>query len=153
MRLLAIDLGYKCGFAYFDGEGRLDRYGSTNFGNRSRFKRGAYQLVADAGSSLQVIVVEGDSSLAAVFEKLANKRDVDLVQVSPRTWRRELLLPRQMRSGADAKEAADALAREVISWSELPGPTSLRHDAAEAILIGLWGCITAECIDLEESPL
>jgi hypothetical protein len=28
-----------------------------------------------------------------------------------------------------------------VEWSDAPRPTSLRHDAAEAILIGLWGVI------------
>ncbi|MFP2902614.1 hypothetical protein ACLEQD_40940, partial [Corallococcus sp. 4LFB] len=45
------------------------------------------------------------------------------------------------RSGALAKDAADGLARRVIDWSHAPRPTSLRHDAAEAILLGLWGAL------------
>ncbi|MBC8076709.1 MAG: hypothetical protein H7Y32_11595, partial [Chloroflexales bacterium] len=32
-------------------------------------------------------------------------------------------------------------ARRVIAWAGAPRPTSLRHDAAEAILIGLWGAL------------
>jgi hypothetical protein len=31
------------------------------------------------------------------------------------------------------------MARKVIDWSGARRPTSLRHDAAEAILVGLWG--------------
>jgi hypothetical protein len=31
----------------------------------------------------------------------------------------------------------------VIEWSGITRPTSLRHDAAEAILIGLWGVLEA----------
>ena len=37
----------------------------------------------------------------------------------------------------------EPLARRVIEWSNAPRPTSLRHDAAEAILIGLWGVLQA----------
>jgi hypothetical protein len=44
---------------------------------------------------------------------------------------------------ARPKREADAIARRVIAWSGAPRPTSLRHDAAEAILIGLWGVIDA----------
>jgi hypothetical protein len=33
------------------------------------------------------------------------------------------------------------LARRVIDWSAAPRPTSLRHDAAEAILVGFWGAL------------
>lgn len=152
MSLLAVDLGLKCGFAYFSEQGRLQRYGSTNFGNRARFKRGAYRFVADGREELEQIVVEGDANLGAVFEKLARKRELGFTSVAPRTWRRCLLLARQQRSGSDAKEAADEIAREIIEWSGLPGPTSLRHDAAEAILIGLWGCLNAEWLTFEDLP-
>ena len=31
----------------------------------------------------------------------------------------------------------------MIEWSGAPRPTSLRHDAAEAILIGLWAALEA----------
>lgn len=149
--LLAIDLGLKCGFAYFDERGRLERYGSTNFGNRSRFKRGAYRLVRDP-DGLDYIVVEGDRNLGEVFEKLADKYEFGFQNVAPATWRKELLLPRQRRSGTDAKEAADDYARRVIDWSDLPGPTSLRHDAAEAILIGLWAAMDVGLLRHDDLP-
>ena len=51
------------------------------------------------------------------------------------------LLSRDQRSGEQAKRMADGIARRVVEWSEASRPTSLRHDAAEAILIGLWGVI------------
>ncbi len=152
-KVLAVDLGIKCGFAYFDERGRLERYGSTNLGNRSRFKRAAYQFVVDAGDELERIVVEGDRNLGDVFEKLAEKRELVFESVSPETWRKILLLPRQQRTGSDAKDAADELARDIIDWSGLPGPTSLRHDAAEAILIGVWGCFDAGLLTTDEMPL
>jgi len=43
----------------------------------------------------------------------------------------------------EAKRTLRALlaARRVVEWSDAARPTSLRHDAAEAILIGLWGVI------------
>jgi hypothetical protein len=62
-------------------------------------------------------------------------------QISAETWRRLLLYAREQRSGAQAKEHATALARRIILWSEARHPTSLRDDAAEAILIGLWGAL------------
>ena len=36
------------------------------------------------------------------------------------------------------KQAADGLAREIIEEHGAKRPTSLRHDAAEAILVGYW---------------
>ncbi|MEO0326473.1 MAG: hypothetical protein AAF447_26235 [Myxococcota bacterium] len=37
-----------------------------------------------------------------------------------------------------AKRAGGALARTLIAASDAPAPTSLRHDAAEAICLGWW---------------
>ena len=45
-----------------------------------------------------------------------------------------------MSSGV-AKRNAGELARRVIRGSGAAGPTSLRHDAAEAVLVGLWGVL------------
>jgi hypothetical protein len=47
----------------------------------------------------------------------------------------------EQENGTDAKKHAGDLARSVIAWSGAKKPTSLRHDAAEAILIGLWGVL------------
>jgi hypothetical protein len=63
--------------------------------------------------------------------------------VSAEEWRSVFLLSRDQRSGDQAKRMADGIARRVVEWSNAPRPTSLRHDAAEAILIGLWGVIDA----------
>jgi hypothetical protein len=62
-------------------------------------------------------------------------------QISAEVWRRQFLYARQQRSGATAKDAAIAVARDVIVWSQVRRPTSLRDDTAEAILIGLWGVL------------
>lgn len=45
------------------------------------------------------------------------------------------------KSGLGAKKHAGELDLNVIIWSGAKKPTALRHDAAEAILIGLWGII------------
>ena len=62
-------------------------------------------------------------------------------------WRRVLLYPRQQRSGQQAKQTADEIARRIIDWSGAPRPTALRHDTAEAILIGLWGVLEIGWLD------
>jgi hypothetical protein len=51
-----------------------------------------------------------------------------------------------LRTGL-AKSTADDMARRVIEWCGAARPTSLRHDAAEAILIGLWGVLEAGWLD------
>ena len=62
-------------------------------------------------------------------------------QISAEAWRRQFLYAREQRSGVQAKERATELARRIIIWSGARRPTSLRDDAAEAILIGLWGAL------------
>ena len=138
--LLAVDLGLRSGLALYDSRGRLIRYRSTNFGSMSRLKRGVRGVLAPL-ENLDWVIVEGDRRLGEVWEGGAGYRGADFDWVSPERWRRQLLLPRKQRSGAAAKQEADVLARRVIRWSELKGPTSLRHDAAEAILIGLWAVL------------
>ncbi|MFZ9889018.1 MAG: hypothetical protein ACO3JL_16095, partial [Myxococcota bacterium] len=82
-----------------------------------------------------------DRTLADVWSKAAQKRGAATTLVAAETWRSQLLYAREQRSGRDAKRHADHLARAVIAWSGARRPSSLRHDAAEAILIGLYGVI------------
>lgn len=150
-RLLAIDLGHRSGFAVFGDDGRLQTYRSTNFGSASRMKKAAWGILRDV-EDLAWVVAEGDRNLAEVWEKTAPKFDAQFLLTSADRWRDDLLLKRERRSGARAKEAADELAREVIEWSGAARPTSLRHDAAEAILIGLWGVIQAGWLSGDDVP-
>ena len=136
--------------ALYDSQGRLTSYRSTNFGSTSRLKKGVSGILRPL-DSLDWVVVEGDRRLGEVWEGAASHRGAGFTWVSPEEWRRALLLPRKQRSGAKAKEEAGALARKVIRWSGLKGATSLRHDAAEAILIGLWAVKTLGW--LKEDPL
>ncbi len=62
-------------------------------------------------------------------------------RIAAERWRQELLYAREQRNGAQAKQRAAELARRIIEWSAAPRPTSLRHDAAEAIAIGFWGVL------------
>lgn len=138
MSLLAIDLGLRAGLACFGRDGRLRWYRSHNFGSPARLRRAAYGIVREI-VDLEVIVAEGDRHLAEPFARLAQKQGLAFRVIGAEAWRRALLLPRQQRSGADAKHHADEAARRVIEASGAPRPTqSLRHDASEAILIGLW---------------
>ena len=143
--LLAIDLGHRSGFAVYDEYGHLVRYWSTNFGSASRMKKAAWGILSDV-DGLSWVVAEGDRNLAHVWEKTAVKMDAEFILTNAEEWRDELLLKRQRRSGRKAKETADVLARQVIDWSDASRPTSLRHDAAEAILIGLWGAVEVDLL-------
>ena len=140
--LLAVDLGVRTGLALYGEDGRLRWYRSQNFGAAARLKRAIPTLLSEPGD-LTRLILEGGGPLAQLWRAEAARRDVVVTQVSAEDWRSVFLLPREQRSGVDAKRVAGRLARVVIAWSGAPRPTSLRHDAAEAILVGLWGVLSA----------
>lgn len=142
MSLLAVDLGIRTGLALYNPDGKLVWYRSHNFGAQGRLKRGAHGILNDI-PALDLLVLEGGGSLAELWSREGEKRGLAVQLVTAEVWRQRLLLPRQQTSGAKAKQHADELARRVILWSGAPRPTSLRHDAAEAILVGLWGVLDA----------
>lgn len=143
MSLLAIDLGLRCGFACFAADGMLLWFRSQNMGTVTRLKR-AIPLVLDECEGLTQVTVEGDRRLGELWQKAAVKRGAAFGFVAPETWRAALLLPRERRSGVDAKEAADHKARAIIEASIAAGSalkrprTALVDDVAEAICIGAW---------------
>lgn len=138
--LLAVDIGLNTGLALYSQDGRLRWYRSKNYGSAARLKRGVHTLV-NSVSDLQFIVLEGGGSLATIWERAAERRNIPVLQITAEQWRRIFLYPREQLTGIQAKQYADKLARKVISWSGIPRPTSLRHDTAEAILTGLWAVI------------
>lgn len=138
--LLAIDLGIRAGLALYGADGRLAWYRSRNFGSAARL-RAAVPQILDEIDDLASIVIEGGGPLALIWSRHAARRSINLLRIGAEQWRQDLLYPRQQRTGPQAKHSADSLARRVIEWSGAARPTSLRHDAAEAILIGLWGVL------------
>lgn len=138
--LLAVDLGLRAGLALYGEDGRLHSYRSHNFGSLPRLRAGAARILHEH-PGLAWLVIEGGGVAAEAWARAAAKRALPVLQISAETWRAAVLLDREQRSGAVAKQHADTLARRVIGWSHAPKPTSLRHDAAEAILLGLWACV------------
>lgn len=143
--LLAVDLGLRTGLALYGEDGRLLWYRSQNFGSAPRLRRAVPALLGEAG--LAWLVLEGGGPLADIWEREAARRGIPVLRIGAETWRERLLLPREQRTGKQAKGNADGLARRVIEWSGAPRPTSLRHDAAEAVLAGLWGVLEVEWLD------
>jgi hypothetical protein len=136
--LRAVDLGIRTGLALYGGEGRLLWYRSQNYGSTDRLRRAVVGILGEI-HDLEILVIEGGGILAVPWEREAERRGILILKTSAEEWRRRLLLPREQRSGLHAKHSADGAARRIIQWSGAPAPTSLRHDAAEAILAGLWG--------------
>ena len=131
----------RTGLAWYGEAGRLLAYRSQNFGTRARLKRGARGAVREH-AGLRWLVLEGDRTLGQVWTRAAEPLGASVRIVTAETWRRVFLRVRERHTGQIAKQNAGRLARAVIAWSGLARPTSLRHDAAEAILIGLWGALS-----------
>lgn len=144
--LLAVDLGLRTGLALYTSAGELSWYRSQNYGSSARLKRAIYGILQDL-PSLRYLVVEGGGPLAVAWTREAERRNVRVLTLQAERWRQEILLPRDRRGSHRAKERAEDLAPRVIAWAGGKAPTSLRHDAAEAILIGLWGLHTVGWID------
>ena len=138
--LLAVDLGLRTGLALYGRDGRLRWYRSRNFGTATRLRRAVHGLL-DELEDLSWLIIEGGGPLAEIWEREARRRHISIRRIGAEDWRNDLFYPRQQKNGPQPKNAAKALARRVIEWSEIPRPTSLRHDAAEAVLIGLWGAL------------
>ncbi len=137
-------MGLRCGIARFSAvSGHLLAYRSTHFPNRRALKSALRQLLR-ADAPLALLVLEGDADLAGLWAREASRLEAPpaIRVVSAEDWRPTILPRRQRRSGADAKRFAERRAREIIARSPAPNPTSLRHDAAEAICLGAWAVET-----------
>jgi len=138
--LLSVDSGLKTGLALYGSDGRLIWYRSQNYSSVQRLKSAVYGIFKE-GPEITALVIEGGGNLSNIWIKEAQRRNITLYQIHAETWRKSFLYKRQQRSGKQAKTYAGVLAKKVIEWSGLKRPTSLRHDAAEAILAGLWGVL------------
>jgi hypothetical protein len=138
--LLAVDLGIKTGLALYGQDGRLCWYRSKNYGSVVRLKRDIHNLLGDI-PDLILMVLEGGGTLAAQWEREATRKNIPVKLVQAEQWRKKFLYPREQLTGLEAKRHAEGIARKIIAWSGLPRPVSLRHDAAEAVLIGMWAVI------------
>ena len=135
--LLAVDLGLRSGLAWFDRQGRLLRCRSTHFADRRTLRRSLPGLWQEVPGVTE-LVLEGGGDLAELWLDSARRRAITAHVVSAEAWRTVLLLPREQRSGAQAKAAAGRLCRKVMQWSGYTRPGQLVHDASEAVLCGLW---------------
>jgi hypothetical protein len=135
--LLAVDVGLRTGLALFGNDGRIRWARSQNLGAISRLRRAA-PAILDQTPDVSWLILEGGGALVDIWQREGQRRQVAVRIVSAEEWRGDLLYARQQRSGEQAKRTADALARRVLAWSGCSQPKTLRHDAAEAILVGLW---------------
>lgn len=144
--LLAVDLGIRTGLALFDEDGRVKSYQSRNFGTAGRLRQAVRGILHEL-PNVTWLVVEGGGPIAEIWQREAVRCGIRVLQIAAEQWRNELFYSRDHRSGPQAKRNAGLMARRVIDWSHAARPTSLRHDAAEAILIGMWGVLHVGWLD------
>jgi hypothetical protein len=138
--LLAVDLGLRTGLALYGPDARLVWYRSQHYATRTTLQRGVHGLL-DACPDVSHIVLEGGRPIADIWLRDAQRRGILVRQIAAEDWRGRFFDPKDRRGRDRSKLTAEVLARRIIEWSGAPRPTSLRHDAAEAILIGLWGVL------------
>ena len=137
--LLAIDAGVKTGLALYGRPDKLIWYRSHNMGSVSSLRKAAAHLLHSI-EGLKVIVIEGGGPVAEAWKKEAIQPGLEIISTDAGVWRKELLFPREYRDSVTAKHAAIGLAKQIIDKSDAPSANFPTHDAAEAVLIGLWGC-------------
>ncbi len=150
--LLAVDLGLRTGLAAYGRDGRLLWYRSQHFGTRAMLRRGVHGLL-ETIPDLDRVVLEGGGPIADIWVREAQRRGLLVRQISAEDWRVRFFAPRDQQGRDRSKASADIFARRVIAWSGAARPTSLRHDAAEAIAIGLWGVLDAGWLPRAPGPL
>ncbi len=138
--LLAVDVGLHTGLALFSADARLLWYRSHHIASPAKLKKVIGKLLRDTPRPTHLLL-EGGGPLAELWLREAEKLAVKAEQIHAQQWREQLFFARQHRSGPQAKREADGLARQVIERLGSKKPTSLRHDTAEAVLIGLYGLL------------
>jgi hypothetical protein len=138
--LLAVDLGLRTGLAFYGPDARLIWYRSQHYATRTSLRRGVHGLL-DACPDVSHLALEGGGPIADIWVRDAHRRGIVVRLIAAEDWRGRFFGPKDQRGRDRSKVTADLLARRIIELSGTPRPTSLRHDAAEAIVIGLWGVL------------
>ncbi len=138
--LLAVDIGLHTGLALFSSEQKLLWYRSHHLPSPLKLKKMVSTLLRQTPCPTH-IYLEGGGPLAAIWIREAEDLALTIRQIQAEQWRRRLFYRRQHANRSQAKKEADGLARQVIAHFGSRQPTSLRHDTAEAVLIGLYGML------------
>lgn len=138
--LLAVDAGLHTGLALYNCSSRLLWYRSHHLADQQKLKRLIAALLRSAPQPTH-IYLEGGGPLAELWQREALRLGRVFVQLQASTWREQLFYARQHPSGRVAKQQALQMATSVIDHLGHKKPTGLRHDTAEAILIGLYGLL------------
>jgi hypothetical protein len=144
--LLAVDLGIKTGLAMYGSDRKLYWFRSRNFGSAARLRR-AIPWLLNQQEDLAYVIIEGGGPLLKIWNAELEKRNLDVIRIMADHWRNELLYVREQKNRTDAKAHAIYYAARVIEKMADHKPTSLDNNAAEAVLIGLYGMQKLSWID------
>lgn len=138
--LLAVDVGLYTGLAFFDRNARLLWYRSHHPAGPQQLKRLVAKLLRTPPKPTH-LYYEGGGPLAEIWQKAARELSIRQKRIQAEEWRQHLFHARQHSSSSIAKREAIGRARTLIEQLGGKKPTNLRHDTAEAILIGLYGLL------------
>lgn len=139
-RFVGVDLGLATGIAIYNRDGRLESVRTRHFQSRDAL-RAAAGAILDEIQHVHSVILEGGGELAEAWQRAAVHRGIHLRVVQASDWRSRFFYPREHRSGPEAKAHALKMAAQVVEWSAAKGVAggSLSHDAAEAVMVGLFG--------------
>ncbi len=138
--LLAVDVGLHTGLALFSSKPELLWYRSHHLASPQKLKKMVAGLLRQPPAPTH-IYLEGGGKLSYIWIKEANNLAIPVSQLQAEDWRRRFFYARQHPDRQRAKKEAEKTAREVIIQFSTRQPKSLRHDTAEAVLIGLFGLL------------
>ncbi|MBE0639280.1 MAG: hypothetical protein IH598_12245 [Bacteroidales bacterium] len=136
--LLSVDLGIRTGLAMFGSDQKLYWFRSQNFGSSARLRR-AIPWLLNQEEDLAYVIIEGGGPLLKIWDAELQRRNLEVIKIMADNWRSELLYYREQQNRSDAKSNAIIYAGKVIEKLSDHKATSLDNNAAEAILIGLYG--------------
>ena len=143
--LFSLDLGLRFGWALYTQELDLIAYGSRHCGSVAQFKALAYSSIKRLPHDSHVYV-EGGGPLLKYWRNPAEKRSLYFRSVHAEQWRSDTLpITHQYHvRGTVMKAEAIKRARPLILAQSGKRAKTLRHDAAEAILMGWWALYQIE---------
>lgn len=106
-------------------------------GSLASLKKTVYPMLKSI-ENLSFLFIEGGGPIVRIWLNAALKLGLSVQNIDAADWRKDLLFQREYRTGFKAKESAIQRAQQIIDLSGAPSKNKPTHDAAEAILIGLW---------------
>lgn len=122
----------------FRSDGQLRWFRSQNFGNKVRLRK-AIPWILNLEDNIDYLVIEGGGPLLKIWDTQLQRRNITVMHIMAEDWRREIMLDREQRKGRKAKEKAQVYAGKFLQKQSVHKTGTLNIDAAEAILIGIWG--------------